>query len=100
MFVDAGFTPEQVWEIATKAAGDWLGNPKIGRLEADAYADILFFKEDPTQDLAHLDTLVGVIADGRYYSRQALDEAISTQQEHFDGAIYDAVTMTIANLYF
>jgi imidazolonepropionase-like amidohydrolase len=100
LFVEAGFTPEQVWEIATKAAGDWLGNPRIGRLEAGAYADVLFFKKDPTRDLAHLDTLAGVIADGRYYSRQALDEAITKQREHFEGDLYDTLTMTVANLYF
>jgi imidazolonepropionase-like amidohydrolase len=100
LFVEAGFTPEQVWEIATKEAGDWLGDSRIGRLEVGAYADVLFFEEDPTQDLAHLDTLTGVIADGRYYSRKALDEAIAKQQEHFEGTLFDSVAMTIANLYF
>ena len=98
--VEAGFTPEQVWEIATKEAGAGLGDLKIGRLEVGAYADVLFFREDPTQDLVHLDTLVGVIADGRYYSRKALDETITKQREHFGGRLYDAVSMTIANWYF
>ena len=100
LFVEAGFTPEQVWEIATKEAGAWLGDPKIGRLEVGAYADVLIFGEDPTRDRAHLNTLVGVVADGRYYSREALDDAITRQREHFEGTLYDAVTMTIANLYF
>jgi imidazolonepropionase-like amidohydrolase len=100
LFVEAGFTPEQVWEIATTEAGNWLGDPKIGRLEVDGYADILFFNEDPTQDLTHLDTLVGLVADGRYYSRKALDEAISKQQKHFEGTLYDTVAITIAKVYF
>jgi hypothetical protein len=99
-FVLAGLPPETVWTIATREAGNSLGDERIGRLEVGAYADVLFFEEDPTQDLAHLDSLVGVIADGRYYSRRVLDQAIAEQQDHFEGALYDTISMTIANLYF
>lgn len=99
-FVEAGFTPEQVWEIATSKAGEALGDAKVGRLEVGAYADILFFKEDPTKDLDHLDSLLGVVADGRYYSRSTLDELVAQQQNHFNGALFDTISMKLADLYF
>ena len=70
--------------------------PQLGRLEEGAPADLLLFREDPTRDLAALDTLEAVVADGRLYRRDALERALELQREHFRGRIYDTLTLGAA----
>ncbi len=95
-WVEAGYTPDEVWALATRAAGEVLGMPQLGRLEVGAPADLLLFREDPTLDLAALDTLEGVVADGRRYSRAELERALERQRRHFRARVYDAVTLQAA----
>ncbi len=93
--VAAGLTPEQAWVAASRAAGEALGEPGLGTLEPGAPADLLIFGEDPTRDLAALDTLRAVVADGRLYSRATLDAAVARQREHFEGTLYDTLSMNL-----
>ncbi len=93
--VAAGFSPEEAWLAASRRAGEALAEPGLGTLEPGAPADFLIFGEDPTRDLAALDSLRAVVVDGRLYSREVLDEALARQREHFSGAVYDAVSMTL-----
>ena len=81
---------------ATRWAGEFLGVPKLGTLQAGAPADFLLFREDPTQDLAALSTLEAVVAQGRFYPKAMLDEAFKRHRTHFSGWLYDRLTMTIA----
>jgi hypothetical protein len=94
--VDAGFSPEEVWAAATREAGEWLREPKLGSVEEDAPADLLVFREDPTRDLAALSTLEAVVAQGRLYPKEMLDQALARWRAHFEGRFYDTVTMAIA----
>jgi predicted amidohydrolase len=83
LFVAAGFTAEEAWAAATWQAGEALGHPEIGRLEAGAPADLLLFREDPTRTLAALATLEAVIAGGRLYPRAVLDAAVEASRAYF-----------------
>jgi imidazolonepropionase-like amidohydrolase len=94
--VDAGLTPEEVWIAATRTAGKALGQPMLGRIAIGAPADLLVFREDPTQDLNALQTLEAVIAAGRLYPRATLQEALGRWQRHFEDPVYDAITMRLA----
>ena len=67
--VDAGLTPEEVWVAATRWAGETLGLPQLGTVQEGAPAAFLFFREDPTRDLAALATLEAVVAQGRLYPK-------------------------------
>ena len=49
LFVDAGLTPEQAWEIATRNNGSFLPTPGLGTVTPGAPADLLLFSEDPTR---------------------------------------------------
>ncbi len=82
--VAAGLTPGEAWEAATRRAGEALGEPGLGTLAEGAAADLLIFREDPTRDLAALDTLEAVVAAGRLYPRGELEEAVVRQRRHFD----------------
>lgn len=96
LFVDAGLTPEQAWEIATRSNGSFLPTPGLGTVTPGAPADLLVFSEDPTHDLAALDSLLAVVANGRLYTRTELDAHLALRRSHIEGAIFDRVSVEIA----
>lgn len=96
LLVEAGFTPEEVWIAATRTAGESLREPKLGTVEEGAPADFLVFRDDPTKDLAALSTLEAVVAQGRLYAKETLDQALTRWRGYFDNPLYDAVSMAIA----
>src|SRR5208282_860501 len=59
-FADAGYTPEQIWQAATRGNGESLPMPDLGVIKQDAPADFLIFKNDPTKDLDAFDSLAAV----------------------------------------
>jgi len=93
--VGAGLTPEEAWLTATRLPGEFLREPGLGTVAAGAPADLLLFREDPTRDLAALATLEAVVAGGRLYSRETLDEALEASQRRYRGWLYDTVSMAI-----
>ncbi|MCZ6462730.1 MAG: amidohydrolase family protein [Proteobacteria bacterium] len=95
LLVEAGLTPEEAWQAATRVSGGFLA-PGLGRIVEAAPADLLVFREDPTRDLAALDTLEAVIAQGRLYSREALDAQLARYRAQFENPIYDAVSVFVA----
>jgi hypothetical protein len=93
--VAAGMTPEDAWLAATRWPGEFLGEPDLGRVAPGAPADLVLFREDPTRDLAALATLEAVVADGRAYRREALDDALRASERAYRGWVYDTVSMAI-----
>lgn len=97
-FVQAGLSPDEAWMVATRRAGEWLGEPMLGTLQQGAPADMLLFREDPTRDLAALATLEAVVAQGRLYPKEWLDEALGRYRAHFDGTVYNGLLTGIQRL--
>ena len=93
--VAAGLNPEQAWVAATRWPGEFLPLAGLGRIEPGAPADLLLFREDPTQDLAALGSLEAVIVDGRAYSREVLDAALAKARAHYRASFYESVSMAI-----
>jgi hypothetical protein len=54
------------------------------------------FAQDPTNDLDALDTLDAVIVNGLLYRRSDLDRAREAWSRHFDGVVFDAISMRVA----
>lgn len=96
LLAEAGLGPEGALAAATSVPGASLGVPGLGRLEVGAPADLLLFREDPSVDLAHLDTLEAVVTDGRLYRRADLDAQLERYRRHHEGRIFDAVSVTVA----
>ncbi len=88
LFVEAGLTPEEALEIATRGSAGALGVPGLGSLRPGAPADFVVYREDPTQDLAALDTVLAVVQDGRLYSREMLETQEARYREAYDGWIH------------
>ena len=95
-FEKVGFTPEEIWEMATVRAGEALREPLLGRIVPGAPADLLVFRADPTVDLSHLESLEAVVADGRLYRIADLREALARRRIHFEGAIVEAASLWVA----
>lgn len=94
--VDAGLTPEEVWIAATRGAAKALGQPSLGHVRIGAPADLLIFRDDPTRDLNALQSLEAVIAGGRLYPREVLEETAREWQGHFADPVYDTISMWLA----
>ena len=94
--VEAGLTPEAAWVAATRWAGETLGLAKLGTVQAGAPADFLLFREDPTRDLVALSTLEAVVAQGRFYPKTVLEAALARHRAHFNGWLYDRLSMAYA----
>jgi imidazolonepropionase-like amidohydrolase len=78
----AGLTPLRILQMTTINAAEFLGRTDtMGTVDAGKDADIVLLSGDPTQSVAHLHDIAGVIRAGRYYSPETLTstiEAIAT----------------------
>lgn len=98
LFVESGLTPEEAWAAGTRTSGGFLGRrklPSLGTISPGAPADLLVFREDPTRDLAALETLVAVVADGRLYTRQMLDDQLAVYRAYADGWLFDRISVAV-----
>ncbi len=96
LFAQAGIPLEEIWADATSRAGASLGVPGLGTLGAGAPADLLLFREDPTRDLAALDSLAAVVVRGRLYTRDQLDTARGRWRAHYAGFLVDRLSLAVA----
>jgi hypothetical protein len=96
LLVQAGLTPEEAWIAGTRAAGESLGGGQLGVVDDGAPADFLVFGEDPTKDLRALSTLRAVVARGRLYPREMLDDAVARHRAHQEGPLYDVVSTAVS----
>jgi imidazolonepropionase-like amidohydrolase len=78
----AGLTPLRILQMTTINAAEFLGRTDtMGTVDIGKDADIVLLSGDPTEDVAKLHDIVGVVRAGRYYSPEALTstiEAIAT----------------------
>jgi cytosine/adenosine deaminase-related metal-dependent hydrolase len=95
-FVDAGLTPEDAWIASSRAPAEILGMQDLGLLRAGAPADFLLLRNDPTQDLAALDSLEAVVVDGRLYPRSWIIEELERKRAYFNSPIYSWVSTRLA----
>jgi imidazolonepropionase-like amidohydrolase len=74
-FVAAGFTPLEALQTATVNPAKFFGKlSDFGAVAPGHIADLVLLRANPLDDIANTQTVVGVIADGRYFSGVELDE--------------------------
>jgi hypothetical protein len=98
LFVDAGFTPEEALALSMRDSAAYLGVLSLGVLKPGAPAELLIFREDPTQNLDALDSLAGVVRDGRLYTREVLDAQLARYQAHFDAPLFHAIVTPLVRM--
>lgn len=89
LLVEAGLSTEEALAAATSVAGETLGVADLGRLAVGAPADLLVLREDPTQDLQALGSLEMVVADGRVFTKEMLEDALEQQQRYLARTVID-----------
>ena len=72
LLVTAGLTPYAALRAATIDAGDFLGDPKDGRIAVGAHADLVLLDGDPLVDIHAVDKINGVMLRGRWLSQDRL----------------------------
>lgn len=95
LWVEAGFSPEQALRASAHDSAADLGLPGLGELRPGAPAELLILRDDPTQDVAALDRIAGVVRDGRLYTREMLDAQLARYRARYDGALYDTIVTPI-----
>ncbi len=80
--VGAGLTPLEALQAATLNPAKFIGGTdSLGTIAPGKLADLILLSADPLLDIRHTTTIQGVVANGRYFDRTALDSL---------GAIADA----------
>jgi imidazolonepropionase-like amidohydrolase len=88
LLADSGLGIEAALEASTRMSPAFLGVADAGALRVGAPADLLVFREDPSRDLAALDTLLAVVQAGRLYDRTALDAQLAAQRTHHESWLH------------
>lgn len=98
LMIEAGLPIEAAWEAGTRASAASLAVPLLGNARQGAPADLPILGQDPSRDLAALSALQGVIAQGRLYPKEFLDEALRRHRERFEQSLYDKLSTTLLRL--
>lgn len=78
LLVEAGFTPLQAIQAATKAPAEFFGQlAQRGTVEKGKAADLLLLDANPLDNIANTRRIAAVILGGKYYSRADLDGLLS-----------------------
>lgn len=82
-FVDAGLTPYQALEAATRNPGEYIAEitgtrRDFGTVEAGMRADLLLLDANPLQSVANLQRRAGVMVRGRWLPQSELQKMLDT----------------------
>lgn len=75
LFVKAGLTPYQALKASTVNPAQVLGiSDKAGQIKVGYTADLILVEGDPTEDIAVLESLSGLIVHGKWYNAEKISE--------------------------
>lgn len=78
LLVEAGLTPLQALQAATlEPARFFEATDSLGTVEAGKLADLVLLNANPLEDITNTQRIRAVIADGRFYDRDALDRLLA-----------------------
>ncbi len=78
LFVEAGLTPLQALQSATRNPAEFLGErASAGTVEKGKVADLVLLDANPLEDVRNSRKIRAVVRKGRYFSREALDEMLA-----------------------
>lgn len=81
LLVEAGFTPMEALQAATRNAAQFLGLKDSGTIAVGNRADLLLLAADPLADIHNIGKIEAVIHDGRIYDRPKLDAFLRTAEK-------------------
>lgn len=81
LLVQAGLTPMEALQAATRNAGKYLGLADTGTIEPEKRADLVLLDADPLLDIKNTRKIQGVVLAGHYFSRGDLDRLLAGVEE-------------------
>ena len=76
-FVAAGFTPLEALQTATINPAEFFGiADRLGSIESGKLADLVLLRANPLADIANTQKIAAVIANGRYFSANDLQNLL------------------------
>jgi hypothetical protein len=88
ILVENGFSPYEAIATGTvnasAVAEQMVGERDFGTVEVGRRADLLLVNENPLEDIDAIKDLRGVMAAGRWYSREELDQMIAIEEWTYD----------------
>jgi imidazolonepropionase-like amidohydrolase len=77
LFQQAGLTPMQALQTATLNPAKFMGRTAdLGTVEKGKLADLVLLDANPLENIANTQKIRGVVLDGRYFDRPALDRML------------------------
>lgn len=76
LFVDAGLTPLEALQTATRDAARYLGRSDLGTIEKGKLADLVLLAADPLADIHNTRQVAGVVLNGRYFAMPDLQKML------------------------
>jgi imidazolonepropionase-like amidohydrolase len=88
ILVENGFSPYEAIATGTVNASvvaeQMVGERDFGTVEVGKRADLLLVNENPLEDIDAIKDLRGVMAAGRWYSREEVDQMIAIEERTYD----------------
>ncbi len=82
LFVQAGLTPMQALQTATRNPAEFMGRlADLGTVEKGKVADLVLLDANPLEDIGNTRTIRAVVLAGRYFSRADLDRMLKGVEE-------------------
>jgi len=81
MLVQAGLTPMEALQAATRNAGEFLQLADSGTIKEGKRADLVLLDANPLEEIANTRKIRGVVLAGRYFSRTDLDGLLREAEE-------------------
>lgn len=78
LLVEAGLTPTEALATATTNPARFLRLDDLGTIEVGKAADFVLLEADPLVDISNVRKIHGVYTQGRYFSRDELDQMLSS----------------------
>jgi imidazolonepropionase-like amidohydrolase len=77
LFVEAGFTPEEVLTSATRLPATWLGiESEVGTVEVGKRADLILLDANPLSDIKNTRKISGVFVNGNWLNQATISASL------------------------
>lgn len=80
LFVESGFTEYEAIRAATIISADSINQPRLGRIEEGALADLIILNSDPVLNISNTKDIESIIKGGKVYSPSQLIGAVPNDE--------------------